>query len=81
MTRKQVREALRQHFLKFKPPALSVFSLNDEDTFVPAEMSDPLAPQAGNTLGALLAKGLQPKIEMRPKASLVPAKTPTAQAQ
>ena len=55
ITRESVRKALQAHFSRYEPPALSVFSLKDADSFDPAVLTDPVATGAGQQMGRLLA--------------------------
>ena len=54
ITRESVSKALQAHFSHYEPPALSVFSLKDAESFDPAVLTDPLATGAGQKMGRLL---------------------------
>jgi branched-chain amino acid transport system substrate-binding protein len=55
ITRESVGKALQAHFKNYAPPALSVFSLKDEESFDPAVLTAPVATSAGQKMGRLLA--------------------------
>lgn len=53
-TRETVNKALQTYFSHYTPPALSVFSLKDAESFAPAVLTDPLAAEAGQKMGRFL---------------------------
>lgn len=53
-TRESVSQALRAHFSHYTPPALSVFSLKDAESFDPAVLAAPMATDTGKKMGRFL---------------------------
>lgn len=68
MTRASVSKALQEHFAQYAPPALSVFSLKDAESFDPAVLTTPVATRAGQQMGRLLAISKAPLVKPAAKS-------------